>query len=466
MTSCFPTALRRLGALLVLPGLLALTACTDTPDSPAGRGNIRAINALPDAGPVQFQIEALTLDTPGYLAATTYFTYDSLSYDFNFDYGSGLVDGTVRLATTAFSVVPDTDYTLILLGTQQAARIISIELPRFEQSGDATMLEAFALNLSPTAGTVDFYIGLPGFDPGAAVPVAASVAPDGFVSLGNLVAEEVQIVVTAAGAPGAELLRTEPATLNGDDRVFISLVDGADEVTSTYAALLVGELGSVRLIDDAAPVRSQVVHAAQSEAAVDLYIEPEGEPLTAPIFAGVAFGDVTALVDLPVADDLATVDVTLTAAGSPGTPLEEVTTVFGDGQATIQVVSGSSADDTLLVTSLLNSRRPLADSAQVGFFNAIGQQETVDFYLLEEGDTFDRDTSPRLINNAQLGSNLSQFRVPPGNFAFYIVRDADDVVLLGPLTLELQAGDLRQFITTDSADPGVSALIDIDLTSF
>ena len=267
MTSRFPTALRRLGALLVLPGLLALTACTDTPDSPAGRGNIRAINALPDTGEVQFQIEAVPLDTPDYLSSTTYFGYDSLTYDFNFDYASGLSDNTVRLATTELTVVPNTDYTLIVTGTQQAARIITVELPGYESTGDITTLEAFALNLSPTAGAVDFYIGAPGFDPAAATPVAANVAQDGVESLGNITAEEVEIVVTPAGTPGTELLRSEAATLNGDDRVFISLLDGAGEVTSTYTVLLTGEIGSVRLVDNSAPVRSQLVSRARGRRA-------------------------------------------------------------------------------------------------------------------------------------------------------------------------------------------------------
>ncbi|MEL6949680.1 MAG: hypothetical protein AAGM16_06075 [Pseudomonadota bacterium] len=466
MTSRFPTALRRLGALLVLPGVLALTACTDTPDSPAGRGNIRAINVLPDTGAVQFQIEAVVLDTPDYLSTTTYFGYDSLTFDFNFDYASGLTDSTVRLATTELTVVPDTDYTLVLAGTQQAARIVTIELPEYTATGDITVVEAFALNLSFTAGDVDFYIGAPGFDPAAAMPVASNVGQEDLVSLGNIAAEEVQIVVTPAGTPGTELLRSEAATLNGDDRVFVSLVDSAGVVTSTYAALLIGEIGSARLVDESAPVRSQLAHAAQSEGAVDLYLEPEGGALTTPVFANVAFGDVTALVDVPVADDLAMLDLTLTAAGNPGAILREVAAIFADGQSVVQVVAGSNADDSLLVASLLNSRRPLADSAQLSFYNTILQQDQVDLYLLEEDEVFDRQTSPTLINNALLGSNLNQFRAPPGNYTFYIVRNDDDAILLGPLALDIQAGDIRQFITTDSADPNVSTLIDIDLTSF
>ncbi|MEO0344771.1 MAG: DUF4397 domain-containing protein [Pseudomonadota bacterium] len=466
MTSRFPTALRRVGALLVLPGLLALTACTDTPDSPAGRGSVRAINVLPDTGAVQFQIEAVVLDTPDYLSTTAYFGYDSLTYDFNFDYASGLTDSTVRLATTELTVVPDTDYTFVLAGTQQAPRIITIDLPEYTTTGDIAVLEAFALNLSFTAGEVDFYIGAPGFDPAAATPLASSVGQERLVSLGNIAAEEVQIVVTPAGTPGTELLRSEAATLNGDDRIFVSLVDSAGEVTSSYAALLIGEVGSARLVDDNAPVRSQLAHAAQGEGAVDLYLEPEGGALATPVFAGIAFGDVTALVDIPVADDLATLDLTLTAAGNPGAILEEVAAVFADGQSVVQVVAGSSADDSLLIASLLNSRRPLADSAQLAFYNTITQQEFVDLYLLEEGETFDRETSSTLINNAQFGSNLNQFRAPPGNYTFYIVRNEDDVILLGPVVLDIQAGDVRQFITTDSADPNVSTLIDIDLTSF
>ena len=213
-------------------------------------------------------------------------------------------------------------------------------------------------------------------------------------------------------------------------------------------------------------MRVQVAHAAQGEGAIDVYEEPEGGALTTPLFADLAFGEVTPLADLPAADDLGTIDVTLTQAGNPGVILDEQLTAFPDGAATLQVVAGSQAEDTLLVATLVGSRRQLADSARLALYNAIEDQGVVDVYLIEPGDSFDRATSRTLVNNAQLGSTVPQFRTAPGTYALYIVRDNDDVILLGPVELVIAAGDVRQLITTDTADPGVSGLIDIDLTAF
>ena len=59
--------------------LALLSACTDTREAPAGVGNIRAFHAMADVGEVSFQIEARSLDTPEYLGASAFATFDSLT---------------------------------------------------------------------------------------------------------------------------------------------------------------------------------------------------------------------------------------------------------------------------------------------------------------------------------------------------------------------------------------------------
>ena len=99
-------------------------------------------------------------------------------------------------------------------------------------------------------------------------------------------------------------------------------------------------------------------------------------------------------------------------------------------------------------------------------YNAISDQEFIDVYLIEPGDSYDRETSRTLINNAQLGQLVNQFRTAPGVYELYIVRDSDDTILLGPVDIDLATGEVIQLITTDTADPNVSGLIEIDLTVF
>ena len=230
--------------------------------------------------------------------------------------------------------------------------------------------------------------------------------------------------------------------------------------------LVTGEIGPVQLLDDAAPVRLQFVNGAASEGAVDVYHEPEGGALTTPLFANVPVGGVTPPVEFSAADDLAPIDVTVTSAGAPGTILLEQSLVFADARATQEIIVGTQASTTLQIAPQLTSRRRIADSARLSLYNAIAQQEVVDLYLLEPGATFDRATSPPLGNNAPFGQSLPQFRIDPGAYTFYIVRDSDDTVLLGPVDVDLAAGDVVQLVTIDTADPNVSALIQIDLTIF
>lgn len=455
--------------LLIATAAFALalaSACTDTREAPAGRGSIRAIHAIPDAGDVSFQIEARALERPDYLDVTEYFDFDSLTYDFNFDYRSGLTGNVDRLATTEISVEPDTEYTLILTGSLAAPRIVRYEQPDFVPTGNNDSVTAWAINLSDAAGTMDLYIGAPGFDPASVAPDAAAVARDAIVSIGEIAAEEIQVVATPAGDPATVLIRTEPATLVGDDRVLFTLLDTADEYTAPHVVLLTGEAGSVQLLDDSAPVRLQFVHASATAGALDVYHEPEGGPLTTPLFPNVPVGAVSPPDELSAADDLAPVDVTVTPAGSPGTILFEQALVFADARPTLELFSGTQADGTLQIVPQLISRRRITDSARLSLYNAIAEQGLVDLYLLEPGDTFDRATTPPFGNNAPLGQTVDQFRIDPGVYTFYVVRDSDDTVLLGPVDVDLTAGDVVHLVTTDTADPNVSALIEIDLTIF
>lgn len=462
-----PALLRcRLLIATAASALALLSACTDTREPPAGRGNIRAIHAVPDAGEVSFQIEGVSLARANYLTATSFFEYDSLTYDFNFDYNSGLTEGVERIATTEISVEPDIDYTLILTGSVAAPRIITFEQPDFVSTGNTDQVAAWAVNLSDTAGEIDLYVGAPDFDPASVAPSAAGVGRDDIVSMGDIAAEDIQVVATPAGDPATELIRTEPATLVGDDRVFFSLFDSANETTAPHLVLLTGENGTVQLLDDDAPVRLQFVHASASEGPLDVYHEPEGEPLSAPLFANVPAGGVTPPVEFPAADDAASIDLTVTAAGGPGAVLFEQTLAFANGRATLEIFSGTQADGTLRVLPVSASRRRLADSALLAIYNGIAQQDAVDLYLLEPGDTFDRATSVTLSNNTPFGESFNQFRIDPGVYTFYAVRDVDDVVLLGPVEIDLAPGDVVQLVTIDTADPNASALIEVDLTVF
>ena len=288
-----------------------------------------------------------------------------------------------------------------------------------------------------------------------------SVAP-----MGDITAGEIQVVITPAGDPGTELIRTEPTTLLADDRVFVSLFDSAGDSTLPYVVVLTFEGGAVRLVDDAAPVRLEVAHAAPAEASIDVYVEPEDGALTTPLFGGLVYGAVGQAADVPAADDIASITATLTPAGDPGVVLLEQLTAVPDGVVSLLLIAGAQADESLRLVSLPASRRPVADGARISLYNAIREQDRVDIYLLEPGATFDRETSRPLIGDANFGAPVNQFRVAPGTYSLYVVRDADDAVLLGPRDVVLAAGDVVQLVTTDTADPNVSALLEIDLAAF
>lgn len=451
-----------------LAAALTLVACTDARDEPGGQGNVRAIHAISDIGTLQFRIEAVSISSPDYLTATAFTPFDDLSYDFNFDYVSGLTQSEVRLGTIEQALEPDVDYTFVAAGTLADTRVYTVARPEFTADLGTDTFEIWFANLSASAGDIDIYLGEPDFDPAALAPLAAGVALDDFTEIDEILSERTQVVVTPAGDPSTILIRSEPTTILPNDRVLVALFDSALESTGDYVISLIGQSGTARLFDDAAPVSVQFSNASRDTGPVDVYIEPEQGPLTTPLFAGVGYGETTSLADVPVADDLSEVTITVTAAGNTGVELFTQDFTFTDGDFAWQILAGAQADDTVRLATLFDAWRPFADAAKVSFYNAIRSGGAVDVYLVASDETFDVESSPALLRNAGIGSSIAQFRAPPDAYQLYVVDDETDSIRLGPVEIALTGGDVVQLITTDTADADPNAadflLVDLDAT--
>lgn len=454
-----PAPLRACRIWLVAATMLFAAGCTDTPDDPEGRGNIRAVHAIGGLGDVSFQIEARGLQTPGFQVTTPFSTFDSLVYDFHFDY-AGVASGEIeRLATATISIRPDTNHTLVLAGTPQAPRVIALEQPVPTFDPESTALEIWFGNIAPSAGSVDLYVGAPGFDPAAATPRAAAVAVQGFSSITVIESGEYEIVATVAGQPGSELFRSETATLPPVDRVLINLFDSEGETTGDHVVVLSGEITGARLIDQSAPAQVQLVHTSLNAGNIDLYIN---EPLTTPVFADAPFGFVSVPTTIAEADDLAEFTVTTTVAGNVGAVLTSSPSVLSDGSLSLLFFSGDQAADTLVVQTLTESRRSIFDAASVGFYNAIQNTPVVDIYLADAGSNF-LDSRP-IVNDATPSLSTSLAPLRPQAYDLYVVENQTNDVLLGPVAVDLSAGDVRRFVLVDTVDPNIADYFDVDLT--
>ena len=92
-------------ALLSVVAAVAISACSGETSLPeaTGKGSVRAINGIPTAPEIAFQIEERLLSGMVYKAATSPSDWDDLDYLFNFEYQPpGVGAARVRFATAPY----------------------------------------------------------------------------------------------------------------------------------------------------------------------------------------------------------------------------------------------------------------------------------------------------------------------------------------------------------------------------
>ncbi|MEL7296678.1 MAG: DUF4397 domain-containing protein [Pseudomonadota bacterium] len=446
--------LRRLFAALM--AVLLVSACTESQDTPDGRGNVRAVHALSDVSTVAFLIEERGLADPVFQTITPYSTYDALQYDFNFDFISGLTSETERLATTSIDVVRDTNYTLILTGSGASPRIITVAQPISTFAEEDTDLEVWFANLSG-AGTIDFYIGAAGFDPAAAMPLATGLARDAFSETVSIEAAEVEVVVTVAGDATQEVFRSEAFTLFSQDTVMVNLFDAANTATGDYVVALGGDRNGGRLVDQSAPTRVRLFHGVSGAGAVDAFIDDE---TTTPVFSNLAFGEASMLADIPEADDSTAITWNITATGNVGTSLGTTQQSYPDGSINLLVVTPIPETTDIILLPVSDPTRPLFDAGRVGVVNTSQSFEFLDIYFVRSDSTFE-DTFPRATNRLR-SSNIGQFTLEADTYELVITNSVDDAIVGGPFTLTVERGDITQVVIVESADPNVLDIVTFD----
>ncbi|MEM7612112.1 MAG: DUF4397 domain-containing protein [Pseudomonadota bacterium] len=437
---------------------LAMAGCTDTPDEPDGEGAIRGIHAIAGLSDVAFLIEEVSIGNATYQTATPFTVFDSLVYDFNFDFTSPVTGERTRLATAELSVRPGQNYTFVLGGTTSAPTLRILEQTTRVFDAGGSVLELWFGNLSTQIGSIDIYVGAPGFDPAAAMPLASALDSDSFSGITEVEASEVEFVATRAGDPADILIRSQALTLLAGDTSLVNLYDAADETTGEYAFVISGDLNGARLVDQTAPTQLQFIHASQPSPAVDVFV---GDTLGTPVVSNLTFGMISDVLVIPEADDATEVTLISTPTGQPGTELTSDDASFSDASTNLLVITGAQADDTLGVASSPRNRRPLTDAARLGLFNAIQNTELIDVFVLEPDEMLEGAT-PRGINVGP-SLDLTQSIRAPGDYVLYITNSDDDSVLLGPMAFSLAAGDIRQLVFVDTVDPNVPAVIDFDL---
>ena len=448
--------MKRTAVLLTLAAAIFLGACGSDSSLPlaTGKASIRAINGVKTASTVGFLIEERTLGTAGYRQITALNSFDDLSYNFNFDALYAGDTEFVRVASVFQDIVKDTDYIFVLTGTLADASVLVWQTPAREFTGSETVFEARFAHTADSLGSlgsVDYYFAAAGVAPAAGNAVGTLAFGDVLTSV-DFEAGDYVLTITAADLPGEVLYESATTTFVAATQYIVSSFDGD---ANTFAPFVVRAVtsgvgstgGSITMPDANYPPTIEFVNGSLAIDTVDIY---EDALLTSQIVTGHAYKDISAELELVAGDN--PVLYTPTTLLSP-VLIDDVVTIFSGLRG--RVVAYGSADNFEIKT-YTPDRRSIESQAGLHLFNAAINFELINIYVVDAGTTIEDKVATRAAVPG--GVPASVIGLPAGSFDIYITQFGETEVLAGPISIDVELGDVLGGMIFDTADPALLEL--------
>jgi len=428
--------------------LATISACGSDSNFPqaTGKSNVWSINAIPTSPEIGFSIEERTLAGVFYTDNSSPQDWDDLEYTFNFDAVIPPEPGLTRIASQFLDVVRDMDYIFVVWGELAAPTVSIWEKPQRTFDGSETIFEFRVGHAAESLGTVDVYYALEDV-----VPVAgeqfATLAPGEVSATADFESDSYVLTVTAPDDPSTVLYQSVASNVLAAQSVVAPIFEGGANNTAPVIVKIINMQGqSVVLPDASGSPTARFVHATMDLATSDIY---DDEALSNQIVANLAFGDATGDIEMQVGD----VPLTFTAAGNPGAILFESTFTNSLGiRRNYYITVDTSADpDALIGVPQVVDRRSVETIAQLTFFHSAINNQVVDLYVVDSGESIDEQL-PRQIQ-LPYRTQSPALSLGEGNFDVYITTSGEKTILDGPVPLTTVLGGVYEAVLLDRVDP-------------
>jgi hypothetical protein len=418
--------------------LALLAACGGSSDDGTvlHSGSLRALHAIPELDVLTFTLdgEELVRFTYGGLGGINGLQPGPHTVQIDIDLPEG--DETPsRLATLDLTTEADVEQTYVLTGTLADHDLVAWSQPArdWSEDQDAEILEVSFGHASASHGTLDFYLGEDDdFDPADATPMAtlsySEMREAVEIPVGDYIA-----VLTPAGDPSTELLRSNLFTLAAARSIMFVAYDSSalDDTGTPFVALRsIGTGFSGPVPDPNRPTRVRAVNAVTGIPSFDLYIdgdEDEGEEDTL-FIPDIPQGSVTeyvALDPLPTVFEIKETDPdVLTSA--PLIPATDGTVLLGgpDGE----VVGAYFVDDN----------RAIITHPKFRVLNGSTQFNAIDVYIVPPGGSIE-DENPD-IRSLVFRAASAYIIAPTGENDVVITEFGSKTVAAGPFPVTFEKG--------------------------
>jgi hypothetical protein len=109
--------------------------------------------------------------------------------------------------------------------------------------------------------------------------------------------------------------------------------------------------------------------------------------------------------------------------------------------------------DTLIGARQIVDRRPIETIARLTFFHSAINNQVVDLYVVDSGETID-DKLPRQIQ-LPYRSQSQALALGAGSFDVYITTSGEKTILDGPVSLDTVLGGVYEAVLLDRVDPAL-----------
>lgn len=409
-----------------------------------GKGNIRAINAIPTSPQVSFLIEERSIGSANYQGATSLAEYDDLSYTFNFEvFYAGEVRPR-RFASRNLDVVADRDYDLLLGGSLASPTITVWESDERTFDAADTVFAARFAHASATLGSLDYY-----FADEAVVPApgnqAATLSFGEVADSADFAGGDFVLTITTAGDPTDVVYTSATRTFAAADSYTLTAFDGDASDTAPVFVSSFGNLsGTVLLPDVNYPPTAQFVNGSLGLGTVDIYND---EMLTSRIVTDHAFRDVSGEIDALVGENA----FYYTPAGDTSAVLIETPlTAFGGLKYRLIAVGEAGEVNSI---PFIPDLRSVETGLKIAMFNSSINFGFVDIYTVEPGTGI--DTALPIFRDLTTGFASNPVLLPSGTYDLIVAEAGEKTVLAGPYTIAGSAGDVIDLIVLDTVDPAV-----------
>ncbi len=445
--------MKQITILAVAATSLLLGACAEDSKlpNPTGEGIVRALNAIPTSGDVNFLIEERAIGAATFKSITQPSVYDDLSYNFNFE---TVLPGSTRLtrvATVPLDVQADTDYTFVVAGNLASPDVSILEQAVREWGASDTVFEIRFAHLAPGLGDAfDVYFAPPGTPPVLGNEIDSLSAGE-FSTPAEFEAAEMVLTLTAPDAPGTVIFESEAFTLTAANSYLVSAFNTtANDLGQVAVSVFNLNSGSGGPVPDVTiDPTLRFFHAARDFGIADIYID---EPPTTPLVMDHTFGDVSAEISVAPGD----LAVTYTQADNVGMLLLEETVSLPRGsRLNVYVVRNNAGSDVLLVGA--PNRRSIANQVTFLVTNTAADNPSLDLYLVPSGESID-DNLPVFAPLPTLFP-LVRVALVANSYDLYLTVPDEKTVLFGPLAFEANLGDVFEIMIYDTVDPAAPDVV-------